>query len=87
MTERFKPADQSDHPFPGLRPFEQHEAHLFFGREGQSATLVHKLAVTKFLSVLGTSGSGKSSSFVRASCPHCTVDCWPLPDPIGGSHC
>ncbi|GKS58258.1 hypothetical protein YTPLAS18_17850 [Nitrospira sp.] len=65
MTERFKPADQSDHPFPGLRPFEQHEAHLFFGREGQSATLVHKLAVTKFLSVLGTSGSGKSS-LVRA---------------------
>ena len=55
----------SFNPFPGLRPFEQHEAHLFFGRDGQSETLLQRLTKTRFLAVVGTSGSGKSS-LVRA---------------------
>lgn len=48
-------------PFPGLRPFESHENHLFFGREGQSDELLRRLRRTRFLAVVGTSGSGKSS--------------------------
>jgi energy-coupling factor transporter ATP-binding protein EcfA2 len=52
-------------PFPGLRPFEMHETHLFFGRDGQSEKLISKLAATRFVAVVGTSGSGKSS-LVRA---------------------
>jgi hypothetical protein len=48
-------------PFPGLRPFLQHEEHLFFGRESQVDTMIDKLARTRFLAVVGTSGSGKSS--------------------------
>ncbi len=48
-------------PFPGLRPFGIEEAHLFFGREGQSDELLVKLAENKFVGVLGASGSGKSS--------------------------
>src|SRR5262245_54973466 len=52
-------------PFPGLRPFEFEESHLFFGRDGQSEQLIAKLAATRFLAVVGTSGSGKSS-LVRA---------------------
>src|SRR4030095_10508846 len=52
-------------PYPGLRPFNLEESHLFFGREGQSETLVARLAATRFLAVVGTSGSGKSS-LVRA---------------------
>ncbi|GJM29692.1 MAG: hypothetical protein DHS20C17_23270 [Cyclobacteriaceae bacterium] len=48
-------------PFPGLRPFESHENHLFFGRDGQSNELLRKLRKTHFLAVVGTSGSGKSS--------------------------
>lgn len=52
-------------PFPGLRPFEFDESHLFFGREGQSEQLIDKLGRTRFLAVVGTSGSGKSS-LVRA---------------------
>ncbi|MGH8533542.1 MAG: NACHT and WD repeat domain-containing protein, partial [Gammaproteobacteria bacterium] len=52
-------------PFPGLRPFEFHENHLFFGRDGQSEALIDKLGKTRFLAVVGTSGSGKSS-LVRA---------------------
>jgi len=52
-------------PFPGLRPFESNENHLFFGRDGQSNELLRKLRETHFLAVVGTSGSGKSS-LVRA---------------------
>jgi WD40 repeat protein len=52
-------------PFPGLRPFEAHENHLFFGRDGQSDELLRRLGQNRFLAVVGTSGSGKSS-LVRA---------------------
>jgi len=48
-------------PFPGLRPFHENEEHLFFGRESQIDTMVDKLAATRLLAVVGTSGSGKSS--------------------------
>ena len=48
-------------PFPGLRPFREDEEHLFFGRENQVDAMVNKLADTRFLAVVGTSGSGKSS--------------------------
>jgi WD40 repeat protein len=52
-------------PFPGLRPFESGETHLFFGRDGQSEEIIRRLGRTRFLAVVGTSGSGKSS-LVRA---------------------
>ena len=48
-------------PFPGLRPFEPDEDYLFFGRETQTDELLRRLRSTRFLSVLGHSGSGKSS--------------------------
>src|SRR6516225_10612631 len=48
-------------PFPGLRPFREYEEHLFFGRENQVDMMIDKLARTRFLAVVGTSGSGKSS--------------------------
>jgi tetratricopeptide (TPR) repeat protein len=48
-------------PFPGLRPFGEEEEYLFFGREGQVDIMVDKLASKRFLAVVGTSGSGKSS--------------------------
>jgi len=52
-------------PFPGLRPFEFEESHLFFGRDNQIESLIATLADARFLAVVGTSGSGKSS-LVRA---------------------
>ena len=52
-------------PFPGLRPFETDEYRLFFGREGQSDELIARLSRSRFLAVVGTSGSGKSS-LIRA---------------------
>lgn len=48
-------------PFPGLRPFSMDESHLFFGREGQSDEVLRKLSENKFVAVIGSSGSGKSS--------------------------
>jgi WD40 repeat protein/energy-coupling factor transporter ATP-binding protein EcfA2 len=48
-------------PFPGLRPFEPDEDYLFFGRERQTDELLKRLRTTRFLSILGRSGSGKSS--------------------------
>ena len=48
-------------PFPGLRPFEPDEDYLFFGREKEVDELLRRLRTHRFLSVVGTSGSGKSS--------------------------
>ena len=48
-------------PFPGLRPFEPDENHFFFGRETHIDELQRRLRAHRFLSVVGTSGSGKSS--------------------------
>ena len=48
-------------PFPGLRPFEADEDHLFFGREKEIDELLRRLRLCRLLSIIGTSGSGKSS--------------------------
>jgi len=55
-------------PYPGLRPFQQNETALFFGRENQIDEMLSRLETHRdfrFLAVLGASGSGKSS-LVRA---------------------
>jgi WD40 repeat protein len=48
-------------PFPGLRPFTIDESHLFFGRESQVDEILVKLSDNRFVTVMGYSGSGKSS--------------------------
>ncbi len=50
-----------ENPFPGLRPFSLEECHLFFGREGQADEILVKLGDHRFVTVMGYSGSGKSS--------------------------
>ncbi len=52
---------QGGNPFPGLRPFTLEECHLFFGREGQADEILVKLSEHRFVTVMGYSGSGKSS--------------------------
>lgn len=52
-------------PFPGLRAFENEESLLFFGREAHTDELLERLGDNRFVAVVGTSGSGKSS-LVRA---------------------
>ncbi len=48
-------------PYRGLQPFDEEHAEFFFGRDGDIQRLVEKLKTARFLSVLGPSGSGKSS--------------------------
>ena len=52
-------------PFVGLRPFESSDSVLFFGREEQTVALLQQLHRNRFVAVVGSSGSGKSS-LVRA---------------------
>ncbi len=48
-------------PYPGLRSFRRDETDLFFGREDCISAMVDRLAAGRFLAVLGSSGTGKSS--------------------------
>lgn len=48
-------------PFPGLRPFTIDDSHLFFGREGQVDEVLLKLYNHRSVTIMGYSGSGKSS--------------------------
>lgn len=52
-------------PYRGLQPFDEDHAEFFFGRDGDIQRLIEKLKVTRFIAVIGPSGSGKSS-LVRA---------------------
>src|SRR5215216_3798142 len=56
MAPRSRP-----NPFPGLRPYEPDEDHLFFGREKETDDLLRRLGSSRFLPIIGTSGCGKSS--------------------------
>jgi tetratricopeptide (TPR) repeat protein len=52
-------------PYKGLQSFDESDADHFLGREALTAQVVGRLAQTRFLAVIGASGSGKSS-LVRA---------------------
>lgn len=52
-------------PYPGLRPFLDHESALLQGRAGQVKAVIERLQQTHFVAVVGGSGSGKSS-LIRA---------------------
>lgn len=55
----------AERPFPGLRPFGYGDRDFFFGREDQIFSLYRLLDLSRFIAVIGSSGSGKSS-LVRA---------------------
>ena len=59
------PPEPGEPPFQGLQYFDEKDADRFFGREAVVAKIVARLASTRFLTVIGASGSGKSS-VVRA---------------------
>ncbi len=48
-------------PYVGLKTFEEKEAPIFFGRNNYLPELLKKIQKTRFLSIIGTTGSGKSS--------------------------
>src|SRR5215211_1489773 len=59
------PPEPGESPFQGLQYFDEKDADRFFGRETLTAQVVGRLASSSFLTVIGASGSGKSS-VVRA---------------------
>ena len=48
-------------PYVGLRAFREEEGAFFFGRDAFVARLLERIEDDRFLSVIGASGSGKSS--------------------------
>ena len=56
-------------PYPGLRPFLNHEAMLLLGRERQVREVIDRLQQTQFVAVIGGSGSGKSSLVLAGVMP------------------
>jgi WD40 repeat protein/tRNA A-37 threonylcarbamoyl transferase component Bud32 len=74
-------------PYRGLLAFEPADGDLFFGREELVAAMVPELRESRFLAVVGASGSGKSSLVRAGLVPaladqgHCVV-MTPGPDPI-----
>ena len=49
------------HRYPGVRPFETHEKHLFFGRKRDIEELHNLILLEKLVVLFGKSGYGKSS--------------------------
>jgi WD40 repeat protein/serine/threonine protein kinase len=48
-------------PYKGLRPFQEADTAEFFGRKALTERLLKRLDKSRFLAVIGPSGSGKSS--------------------------
>ena len=57
--------DPAFNPYVGLRPYRDDENLLFFGRDEQTLELLQRLHANRFVGVVGSSGSGKSS-LIRA---------------------
>ena len=60
-----QPPEPGDPPYLGLQYFDENDAGRFFGREQLTARIANRLHDTRFLAIIGASGSGKSS-VVRA---------------------
>src|SRR5512140_914502 len=59
------PPEPGEPPYQGMQYFDEKDSDRFFGRETLTAKIVGRLAKTRFLAIIGASGSGKSS-LVRA---------------------
>ncbi|HET6714268.1 MAG TPA: adenylate/guanylate cyclase domain-containing protein [Actinomycetota bacterium] len=79
-------------PYKGLRAFEEGDAPDFHGRGALIEQLVERLSETRFLAVVGPSGSGKSSvvraglipALRRGAIP--ASDAWPIADMFPGPY-
>jgi hypothetical protein len=55
------PLPEIHNPYPGLAAFKPEDCHFFFGREADTQRVVERLERSRFVSVIGRSGTGKSS--------------------------
>ena len=76
-------------PFKGLAYYSEADADIFFGREELIDNIVDRLHENRFLAILSTSGSGKSSLIRAGIVPHLRHQNWlihiitPTADPLG----
>ena len=55
------PTPEPSCPYPGMVPFSEADSDRFFGRDKEVRELLERLRLHHFLTVIGPSGSGKSS--------------------------
>jgi WD40 repeat protein/ABC-type branched-subunit amino acid transport system substrate-binding protein/DNA-binding SARP family transcriptional activator len=67
-------------PYQGLHCFEESDADRFFGRERLTAGLLGRLGTHSFLTVIGASGSGKSSLLRAGLVPALSRGTQPISD-------
>ena len=48
-------------PYPGMIPFSEEDKERFFGRDDEIEEIINKVRLHPFLTLIGPSGSGKSS--------------------------
>ena len=56
-----RPVKRTANPYPGLAAFKPEDHQRFFGRDEDSERITARLANTRLISVIGRSGTGKSS--------------------------
>ena len=66
-------------PFPGLRAFTPDDHPIFFGRDRETEALKRKVTESRFVAVIGASGSGKSSLVGAGLIPRLGDRKWSLP--------
>jgi formylglycine-generating enzyme required for sulfatase activity len=63
------PTEQVPCPYPGLAPYTQAHAELFFGRGAEIRELLRRILHLRMVIVIGPSGSGKSSLVLAGLVP------------------
>lgn len=72
-------------PFPGLKAFDEHQAALFFGRDGDIQRLSEPLLgrrTSGAMAVIGPSGAGKSSLVRAGLIPLLRREGWTIVGPV-----
>jgi len=86
IMERRQPAwPKGRSPFPGLRAFTEDEESIYFGRTNEIESLLRLLESSRFVAVVGASGSGKSSLVAAGLIPK-LKEGWIQGHAIGSSH-
>lgn len=72
VGDLFMPAPQAKNPYQGLQAFESAHATFFFGRENITERLLETVRARPFVTLIGPSGSGKSSLIQAGLLPKLT---------------
>ncbi|MEH1900005.1 MAG: caspase family protein [Nostoc sp.] len=80
QAETFEVKDEC--PYQGLKAFEAEQKQFFFGRKQVVRKILEKLAQKPFVSIIGPSGSGKSSVVQAGLIPELDDSIWQILPPI-----